>query len=61
MSIVRASAEHVFDNKLGIRAFATWKRTSKFNIKSQENPSENSRIMLKNAIQAGLGIFYTID
>jgi len=61
MSIVRASAEHVFDNKLGIRVLATWKRTSKFNIKSQENPSGNSRIMLKNAIQAGLGIFYTID
>ncbi len=58
--VIRASIEHKFNEQFGLRALTGWKKTSKFNIKSEEAPSKSSEVKLKNTINIGLGVFYYI-
>lgn len=58
ISLVRASIEYKFTDKLGLRGLATWKNTSQFKIKSEENSSSNAEIKLKDTFNLGLGISY---
>jgi len=56
--MVRVSAEHHFNDQFGLRALCTWRNTSQFKIKTQENPLADSEVKLKNAINVGLGLTY---
>jgi len=48
MPMLRATIEHKFNDKFGLRALATWRNTSKFKIKSEETPSSTAEVRLKD-------------
>ena len=58
--VIRVSLEHKFNDKFGFRALATWKKTSKFKMKSEERPDTNAQIKLKNTVNLGFGVSYYI-
>lgn len=58
--IIRATVEYKVTDKLGLRALATWRNTSKFKIMAEQFGS-TSEIRLKNSINVGAGITYYIN
>lgn len=59
--IIRAALEYKINDKIGLRALTTWKKTSKFKIIAEQpfvgSPSE---VKLKNTINIGAGVSYYI-
>jgi hypothetical protein len=60
IGIVRATAEHKFNDQFGLRISGTWKNTAKFKIKSQENSAAPTEVKLKNSFNFGIGATYYI-
>jgi len=58
--VIRVSLEHKFNDKFGLKALATWRKTSKFKIKSEERPDTDAQVKLKNTINLGIGVNYYI-
>jgi hypothetical protein len=56
--IVRASIEHKFNDKFGVRALAAWKNTSQFKLNPKEGGTD--QVKLKNSFSFGLGAMYYI-
>jgi len=58
--IIRATVEHKFNDKFGVRASLAWKNTSAFKLKSKENPSVGALIKAKDTFTFGIGATYYI-
>lgn len=58
--MLRATIEHKFNNKLGIRALVGWKQTSLFKMKAQEHNNSEASIKPKDSFNFGIGATYYI-
>ena len=59
--IVRAAIEYKINDKLGLRALATWKKTSKFKMFPEQISSSPYQVKLHNTINIGAGVTYYIN